>query len=63
MQEIEIYDQGTYVCRAENRHGRAEVGVKLTVDAKPRSIEIVHEPHDMNAPKGSTVQLPCKAEG
>ena len=63
IQEIEVYDQGSYVCRAENSHGRAEVSVMLTVDAKPKTIEIVHEPHDMAAPVGATVQLPCRAEG
>ena len=58
-----MYDAGEYVCRAENRLGRVEASANLTVRARPRPVSIVNQPHDMVAPVGATVQLPCKAEG
>jgi peroxidase len=63
IQELKLYDAGDYVCRAENRLGRAESKVSLEVELLPKPLNFVHQPHDMEAPKGTTVQLPCKANG
>ena len=63
--DVERYDAGTYVCRAENRLGRTESSVVLTVEGEggEQPVVITEEPHDMAAPRGATVQLPCRATG
>ncbi len=63
IQNVKLYDDGDYVCRAENRLGRAEVSARLDVVALPKPLSITVGPHDMEAPEGATVQLPCSAEG
>ncbi|XP_059088461.1 peroxidasin-like isoform X1 [Tigriopus californicus] len=63
IQDLRTYDQGEYVCRVENRLGKVEASADLVVQVIPTPIAIVHQPHDMSAPPGATVQLPCKAEG
>ena len=67
IQDIEVYDQGVYTCRAENSGGRAERsatisiwGHRLPTTPRPPTVAIVDQPHQMEATMGSTVQLPCK---
>ncbi|GAB1607434.1 hemicentin-1-like [Argonauta hians] len=53
-------DSGTYVCIAENDAGRTEKPIELKVQVPPT---IEDTGHLMSATVGSTVQIPCKAEG
>ena len=52
-----------FFTRAQNKLGTIEAEASLTVKAKPRPIELVVMPHDMSAPKGTTIQMACRAEG
>ena len=63
IEDARPYDSGNYVCRAENRVGRDEAVGVLHVEPRPEAVELTSVPHDMTAPKGTTVQLPCRAQG
>jgi hypothetical protein len=63
IQDVKMYDRGQYDCRAENRLGTSEVSAFLTVEEQPVPITITTPPHDATAPRGATVQMPCRAEG
>ncbi len=63
IEDTRPYDSGKYICRVENRLGRDEAVAVLEVEAKPEAVQLTSVPHDMAAPKGTTVQLPCRAQG
>jgi peroxidase len=63
IEDVKVYDSGAYVCRAENSLGLVEASAKLKVKSKPKPLELIVPPHDMTAPKGTTIQMPCKAQG
>lgn len=63
LTDLKPYDQGTYTCRAENRLGINEVNVDLTIEGREKPVEFITTPHDMSAPQGVTIQMPCSADG
>ena len=63
IEDAKTYDAGIYNCRAQNKLGIVEAEASLTVKAKPRPIELIVMPHDTSAPKGTTIQMACQAEG
>ena len=65
IEDGQAYDSGLYTCRAQNRLGYIEASAKLEVKSSRTAIplELITVPHDMVAPAGTTVQLPCQAEG
>ena len=63
IEDAKAYDSGLYTCRAQNRLGYIEASAKLSVKARAVPLELITVPHDMVAPPGTTVQLPCRAEG
>ena len=40
-----------------------EASATLVVKQKPKPLELTMIPHDMTAPKGVTIQMPCRASG
>ena len=63
IEDVKTYHAGLYTCRAHNRLGYIEATAKLTVQARPVPLELLVVPHDMTALSGTTVQLPCRAQG
>lgn len=63
IEDARPYDSGHYTCRAQNRLGQIEAVAELRVKSKPSPLQLIVWPHDMVAPKGTTVQMPCKASG
>uniref|UniRef100_A0A1B0CVQ8 Neural cell adhesion molecule l1 n=2 Tax=Lutzomyia longipalpis TaxID=7200 RepID=A0A1B0CVQ8_LUTLO len=53
-------DQGRYICKGHNEGGNVSVAVKLYVYAIPTFIEA---PADAEAHEGTTLRLPCRAQG
>lgn len=63
LEDARPLDSGLYTCRAENKLGRVEASAELKVKSRPRPLELIVAPHDMIAPQGTTIQMPCRAEG
>ena len=71
IQHAKESDSGLYVCRAENSLGFKESSAHLLVSAAFRepvqrdapAPRMVIAPYDMEASRGSTIEIPCKAEG
>ncbi|PSN40372.1 Peroxidasin, partial [Blattella germanica] len=72
VQHAKESDSGLYVCRAQNSVGFKETSAHLlvvngayrdTVQQDGPSPRMVVAPYDMEAPRGSTIEIPCKAEG
>ncbi|XP_022903530.2 peroxidasin [Onthophagus taurus] len=57
-------DEAIYVCEARNDLGNRDVSAKLTIKGNiNRTPKFVYKPYDMEAVVGSTIEIPCKAEG
>ncbi|XP_063930997.1 peroxidasin isoform X2 [Zophobas morio] len=57
-------DSGLYICEAHNSIGFREVSAKITViSLSHKPPKFVYKPYNIEALVGSTVELPCKAEG
>ncbi|KAJ9586071.1 hypothetical protein L9F63_020268, partial [Diploptera punctata] len=71
IQHAKESDSGLYVCRAQNSLGFKESSAHLVVSGVYRDSlqrdgpapRMVIAPYDMEAPRGSTIEIPCKAEG
>lgn len=57
-------DSDIYVCEARNVLGYREVSANVKIEeVKYKPPKLVYKPYDMEALLGSTIQLPCKADG
>lgn len=59
-------DSGLYVCRAENRAGQAETTAHIVVKdyrGERPPLKFIHAPYNLEVPAGSTIEMPCKADG
>lgn len=63
LEDARPHDSGLYTCRAENKLGRVEASARLKVKSRSRPLELIVAPHDMTAPRGTTIQMPCRAQG
>lgn len=65
IEHVKESDSGLYVCRADNRAGQAETTAQIIVkDYRDRlPPRLIHTPYDIDAPKGSTIEIPCRADG
>lgn len=63
--KAEESDTALYICEARNSLGYREVSAKLKVvlPDKRNVARLVYKPYNMEALIGSTIELPCKAEG
>lgn len=63
--DVKESDSGQYVCRADNTAGEAETTAHVTVLENREKLppRLLHGPYDMTAPVGTTVELPCRADG
>uniref|UniRef100_T1GI43 Ig-like domain-containing protein n=1 Tax=Megaselia scalaris TaxID=36166 RepID=T1GI43_MEGSC len=52
-----------YTCVAENSKGKREVTAEITVESPQGPPRLQFEPYNMDAFTGTTIELPCKAEG
>lgn len=55
-------DAGVYTCVAQNSQGSAESVAMIRINGR-RTARVVVRPHDIRAPAGSSVEIPCKADG
>lgn len=57
-------DTALYICEARNQLGYREVSANVeVVELRRRSPKFVYKPYDIEAIFGSTIEIPCKAEG
>ncbi|XP_016057226.1 PREDICTED: immunoglobulin superfamily member 10 [Miniopterus natalensis] len=62
IRRVDIQDRGQYLCSASNPLGKAHLHVTLSVISYPPRILERHT-KEITAHSGSTVELPCRAEG
>lgn len=60
---IKDSDSGLYACVAENILGSDEATAQLDVINSHGPPSLVFEPYDLEAIPGTTIELPCGAEG
>lgn len=60
---IKESDSGLYACVAENMLGSDEATAQLDVINSHGPPTLVFEPYDLEAIPGTTIELPCGAEG
>ncbi|XP_069701170.1 peroxidasin [Periplaneta americana] len=76
IQHVKESDSGLYTCRAQNIVGFTETSAHLIVNGVFRDVSTQHfaqrdgpaprmviTPYNMEAPRGSTIEIPCKADG
>ena len=65
IEHVKESDSGLYVCRADNRAGQAETTARILVkDYRERlPPKFIHTPYNLDVPAGSTIEIPCKADG
>ncbi|KAJ8985113.1 hypothetical protein NQ317_012763 [Molorchus minor] len=57
-------DSALYICEASNELGIREVSAKVKVaNVTHKPAKLVYKPYNMEALLGSTIELPCKADG
>ncbi|KAK9877952.1 hypothetical protein WA026_020172 [Henosepilachna vigintioctopunctata] len=57
-------DSGMYICRARNSFGSIEVAAEIEVqDLKSKRPTFRFQPYNIEAFVGSTIEIPCQAEG
>lgn len=58
-------DESLYVCEAKNTLGSREVSANLRVTGKNhnKAPVLVYKPYNIEAVEGTTIEIPCKAEG
>ncbi|CAH0746151.1 unnamed protein product [Diatraea saccharalis] len=61
--EVSEDDEGTYSCEAENIEGIIKISAILSIrEFKVITPRIVLKPEDMDAYKGTSIQMPCEVE-
>ncbi|KAK6627574.1 hypothetical protein RUM44_010052 [Polyplax serrata] len=65
IEHVKESDSGLYVCRADNVAGQAETTSQIVVkeDRQHLPPKLIHTPYNLEVPVGSTIELPCKADG
>ncbi|KAL5280951.1 PXDN family protein [Megaselia abdita] len=63
IENVTVADSGQYTCVAKNSKGRREVTAEITVENPQGPPRLQFEPYNMDAFTGTTIELPCKAEG
>lgn len=63
IDHIKESDAGHYVCVAENSLGSDEASATIEVVNPYGPPVLVYEPYDIEAFPGTTIELPCGAEG
>ncbi|ELT91389.1 hypothetical protein CAPTEDRAFT_220775 [Capitella teleta] len=61
IRDVELYDQGTYICHAANNQGQPQAEISSVRVLEPPSIRI--PPLDVASPVGSSVTLQCLTKG
>ncbi|CAH0547883.1 unnamed protein product [Brassicogethes aeneus] len=63
--DAQLQDSGLYICEARNSLGYSEVSAKLAVQppVESKKPKLIYKPYNMEALIGSTIELPCKADG
>ncbi|XP_050301684.1 peroxidasin isoform X2 [Anthonomus grandis grandis] len=57
-------DSGLYVCEAKNELGSREVSARVKVSqSDDRPPKLIYKPYNIEAFIGSTIELPCRAQG
>lgn len=62
IQQVSVYDRGSYVCRAANEYGSSVLSASVLVIAYPPRITS-GPPAVTNAKRGVAIQLNCRATG
>lgn len=63
IDHVKESDAGTYSCVAENALGADEANAQLDVINVNAPPVLIFEPYDIEAIPGTTIELPCGAEG
>lgn len=63
IDHIKETDAGSYTCVAENILGSYEAHAKVEVIGLNAPPVLVFEPYDLDAIPGTTIEMPCGAEG
>lgn len=64
MDRVKDGDNGMFTCLAQNLVGSAESNTEIKVRGfGPRRPKLLIKPFDMEAPKGTSIEVPCKADG
>jgi peroxidase len=63
IDHIKESDAGTFECIAENSLGSDEAAAQIEVTNSHGPPSIIFEPYDLEAIPGTTIELPCGAEG
>jgi peroxidase len=63
IDHIKESDAGLYVCSAENILGSDEATARVDVMNSHGPPTLIYEPYDLEAIPGTTIELPCGAEG
>uniref|UniRef100_A0A8C6Q6R7 Roundabout guidance receptor 2 n=1 Tax=Nothobranchius furzeri TaxID=105023 RepID=A0A8C6Q6R7_NOTFU len=64
IKKASVSDQGTFLCVAENRVGKAEASAYLTIRARPvEAPQFVVQPRDQIVAQGRTATFPCETKG
>lgn len=63
LDHIKESDAGLYVCIAENILGSDEASAQVDVTNSNGPPNLIFEPEDLEAIPGTTIELPCGAEG
>lgn len=63
IDHIKESDAGHYICVAENILGSDEASANVEVTNPNGPPVLIYEPYDIDAIPGTTIELPCGAEG
>ncbi|XP_039299676.1 peroxidasin homolog, partial [Nilaparvata lugens] len=64
IRDLKESDSGLYTCLAQNQVGSAEANADLRVKGfGSRPPRILLRPYPISAPLGTSIELPCKADG
>jgi hypothetical protein len=63
IDHIKETDAGSYTCVSENSLGSDEANAKVEVISQNAPPVLIFEPYDLEGIPGTTIELPCGAEG
>ncbi|XP_025414853.1 peroxidasin homolog [Sipha flava] len=64
LDHVKDGDNGMFTCLAQNLAGTAERNTEIKVRGYgPRRPKLLIRPFDMEAPQGTSIEVPCKADG